>query len=136
MVRAHPRLALFTVAYLVGFLAYGLAIGSDVAVPYVVLIVLMILVVCRLDRRSDLGGGVLWGLAVWGLRAHGRPGRGRAQPDLRVFATLILPETNVGGYINTGWDLVFNLAGGIAATIWLVRCGRRSPAATGPAGPG
>ncbi|NQV25164.1 MAG: hypothetical protein HQ518_12440 [Rhodopirellula sp.] len=25
--------------------------------------------------------------------------------------TLALPETNIGGYINTGWDLVPNLVG-------------------------
>ena len=24
---------------------------------------------------------------------------------------LTLPETNIGGYINTGWDLVSNLVG-------------------------
>lgn len=51
-------------AYLVGFLVYRLAIGSDVAVPYVVPIVLMIVLVCRLHRQFDLGGGVLWGLAA------------------------------------------------------------------------
>jgi len=25
--------------------------------------------------------------------------------------TLTLPETNIGGYINTGWELVSNLVG-------------------------
>ncbi len=44
VVRAHPRLALFTVGYLAVFLLYGLAIGSDVAVPYVVLIVLIFII--------------------------------------------------------------------------------------------
>jgi hypothetical protein len=30
-------------------------------------------------------------------------------------ATRLLPETNVGGYDNTGWDLVANLVGTLAA---------------------
>jgi len=57
----------FTAVYLAVFAAYGTAIGSDVAIPYVVLIVAVIVFVCRLDGRYDLGGGVLWGLSVWGL---------------------------------------------------------------------
>lgn len=49
------------------FLLFGVAIGSDVAVPYTVLIALMIVLVCRLDQRCDLGPGTLWGLSIWGL---------------------------------------------------------------------
>ena len=37
----------------------------------------------------------------------------------RSVATLLVPETNVGGYVNTSWDLVSNLIGAIAAAIWL-----------------
>src|SRR5205823_1673364 len=42
VVRAHPRLAAFTLGYLAVFLVIGLIVGSDVAVPYVVLIALLI----------------------------------------------------------------------------------------------
>lgn len=183
--RAHPRLAAFTIAYLVVFFVFGLVVGSDVAVPYVVLIVALLVPVCRLDKRFGLGTGVLWGLAIWGCGhlaggvipldgdrtlynavlgfdlirfdrlvhafgfgfatlACGKVMR-RWLPEARVwpgpavmivlaglgvgalneilefFATLVLPETNVGGYDNTGWDLVFDLLGGIVAAIWLVR---------------
>lgn len=40
---------------------------------------------------------------------------------VEFVATLLIPETNVGGYRNTGWDLVSNLTGAtVAATlIWL-----------------
>lgn len=185
VVRAHPRLALFTTAYLAVFLVYGLAVSSDVVVPYIVLIVGLVVLVCRLERQSSLGIGVMWGLAVWGC-AHlaggvipldgdrtlynaivgidlirfdrlvhafgfgyatlvcgkvmrrwipaGRLafgpatmivfaglGVGALNEILEFIATLVLPDTNVGGYVNTGWDLVFDLAGGIVAVIWLTR---------------
>lgn len=199
--RAHPRLAVFSAAYLAVFLVAGLAIGSDVAIPYVVLIIAIMAFVCRLDRPYELGGGVLWGLSVWGLlhlaggivpigsgggvddrtlynavlplelfhfdrlvHAFGfgmatvacgkvllrlvpsirpawpdrndssRPttatyvlivlaglGVGAANEILEFISTLVLPETNVGGYDNTGWDLIFDLAGGIIGTVWLAR---------------
>jgi uncharacterized membrane protein YjdF len=194
VVRAHPRLAAFTLSYLAVFLGVGLAIGSDVAVPYVVLILVLIAVVCRLERRFQLGAGVLWGLSVWGfghlaggvipldgdrtlynavlgvellhydrlVHAFGFGfatlvcGRvlarwlpsGRITPAAAVLvvlaglgvgavneivefaATLLLPHTNVGGYVNTGWDLVFDLLGAIVAATWLVRAPDRLGART------
>ena len=36
---------------------------------------------------------------------------------IEFIATLTIPETNVGGYNNTGWDLVFNLIGCALAAI-------------------
>ena len=192
VVRAHPRLALFTLAYLAVFLVYGLAVGSDVAVPYVVLIALLIVLVCRLEVRFGLGSGVLWGLSLWGLGhlaggvipldggrtlynavlgvelfhfdrlvhafgfgfatlacgkvlRHWLPqqrlvtlgqgvlvvlagvGVGAINEIVEFGATLVLPHTNVGGYVNTGWDLVFDLAGGVVATWWLLRRDARRP---------
>lgn len=184
VVRAHPVLAWFTLAYLVVFLGYGVAIGSDVAVPYTVLIAALVVLVCRLDVKYDLGTGALWGLSVWGaghlaggvipldgdrtlynavlglellhfdrlvhafgfgfatlacgrvmLRLLPEPrltraaavlvvlaglGVGAVNEIVEFFATLVLPHTNVGGYVNTGWDLVFDLIGGIVAAVWLV----------------
>lgn len=38
-------------------------------------------------------------------------GFGGLNEVIEFFLTLTLPETNIGGYINTGWDLVSNLAG-------------------------
>ena len=188
VVRAHPRLAAFTVAYLAFFLVYGLAVGSDVAVPYFVLIVLLIVLVCRLEVRFGLGAATLWGLSVWGLGhmaggivplgddrtlynavlgidllhfdrlvhafgfgfatlacgkvlRHWLPGQrigtagqavlvvlaglgvGALNEIVEFAATLLLPDTNVGGYVNTGWDLVFDLSGGCVAGWWLLRTG-------------
>ena len=46
-------------------------------------------------------------------------GEARLVPE--TTATLLVPETNVGGYINTGWDLVANTVGATVAVclIWL-----------------
>lgn len=192
VVRAHPGLAAFTVTYLAVFLAVGVAVESQVAIPYVVLILLLVVLVCRLEVRFGLGGGVLWGLSVWGLGhlaggivpldgdrtlynavvgvelfhfdrlvhafgfgfatlACGKVLRswlpsGRVTAGMAVLvvlaglgvgavneivefaATLILPETNVGGYVNTGWDLVFDTLGAVVAAWWLVRSAAREPA--------
>jgi hypothetical protein len=42
-------------------------------------------------------------------------GFGAMNEIVEFAATMISPSTNVGGYVNTGWDLVFNLAGAIIA---------------------
>ena len=42
-------------------------------------------------------------------------GFGAVNEVVEFLITLIVSNTNVGGYINTGWDLVANLVGAIAA---------------------
>lgn len=48
-------------------------------------------------------------------------GFGAANEVVEFIATRLLPSTNVGGYANTGWDLVSNLVGTViaAALIYL-----------------
>ncbi|MCZ6918217.1 MAG: DUF2238 domain-containing protein, partial [Gemmatimonadetes bacterium] len=60
-----------------------------------------------------------FGLMV--LSAAAGLGFGALNEVVEFVATLLIPETNVGGYRNTGWDLVANLFGAtVAATlIWL-----------------
>ncbi len=60
-----------------------------------------------------------FGLMV--LAAAAGLGFGALNEVVEFVATLLIPETNVGGYRNTGWDLVANLFGAtVAATIiWL-----------------
>lgn len=52
-------------------------------------------------------------------------GFGAANEIVEFAATLSLPETNVGGYVNTGWDLVSNLSGGIVAALIVRMTGGR-----------
>lgn len=42
-------------------------------------------------------------------------GFGAANEVVEFLATIMLPGTNVGGYENTGWDLVANLVGSVTA---------------------
>jgi len=42
-------------------------------------------------------------------------GLGAMNELIEFAATLLVPETNVGGYVNTGWDLVSNFVGATAA---------------------
>ena len=46
-------------------------------------------------------------------------GFGALNEIVEFIAVLSLPNTNVGGYINTGWDLVANAVGCVAAAIGL-----------------
>ncbi|MGI9120184.1 MAG: DUF2238 domain-containing protein [Acidimicrobiales bacterium] len=188
--RAHPRLAACTLVYLFGFLTAGILVGSDLAIPYALVIGTLVVLVAALERRVDLGPGVLWALAAWGsfhmaggvipigggrtlynawlLPGHllrydqavhafgfgyatlacgkvlrrwlpdGRVGAGPAamvvlagmgvgalNEVFEFFATLVLEDTNVGGYDNTGWDLVADLVGALAAAAWLTTSSRR-----------
>jgi uncharacterized membrane protein len=44
-------------------------------------------------------------------------GFGALNEVIEFAATLLVPETNVGGYRNTGWDMVSNLVGTVAAAL-------------------
>ena len=47
-------------------------------------------------------------------------GLGALNEILEFLAVKTIPETNVGGYDNTLWDLVFNLIGATIAATWAV----------------
>ena len=51
------------------------------------------------------------------LCAAAAMGFGALNEVVEFAATLLVPETNVGGYINTGWDLVSNLIGAVLAAL-------------------
>ncbi|MFO7871265.1 MAG: hypothetical protein R6V03_07535 [Kiritimatiellia bacterium] len=51
------------------------------------------------------------------LAAAAAQGFGAINEIIEFAATLSLPETNVGGYVNTGWDLVSNLSGSVIAAV-------------------
>ena len=51
-------------------------------------------------------------------------GFGAMNEIVEFAATLLMEDTNVGGYENTGWDLVANLAGGLVAAFIIRRGGR------------
>ncbi|MFV1996026.1 MAG: hypothetical protein ACC661_11380 [Verrucomicrobiales bacterium] len=49
-------------------------------------------------------------------------GFGALNEVVEFVATLTLPNTNVGGYVNTGWDLVANLLGCALAALIIYFC--------------
>ena len=55
-------------------------------------------------------------------------GLGAINEIIEFIAVKTLPETNVGGYDNTLWDLIFNLIGGLLAVGWLTVRRRRQAA--------
>lgn len=63
-----------------------------------------------------------WGLMV--LCAIAGMGFGALNEVIEFAATLAVPDTNVGGYVNTGWDLVSNMVGSFAAAGLIWRRGR------------
>lgn len=63
------------------------------------------------------------------LAAAGGMGFGALNEVIEFVATLLVPETNVGGYRNTGWDLVANLVGATTAVLlirWRAGAGDRA----------
>ncbi|NKB89386.1 MAG: DUF2238 domain-containing protein [Acidobacteria bacterium] len=56
-------------------------------------------------------------------------GFGAMNEVIEFAATILVPETNVGGYMNTGWDLVANLVGVTIAAIWIGVRGHRETSA-------
>lgn len=66
--------------------------------------------------RRSFGALVLAGAAGMGF--------GGLNEVIEFAAVLLVPETNVGGYVNTGWDLVSNLVGVVVAMV-ILRLGKR-----------
>jgi uncharacterized membrane protein YjdF len=69
-----------------------------------------------LRRRIDLGGSLTGPLV---LSAASGMGLGALNEVIEFVATLLVPDTNVGGYVNTGWDLVSNLVGSTSVAVWI-----------------
>lgn len=59
------------------------------------------------------------------LCALGAMGCG-ALNEVVEFAATLMTDTNVGGYVNTGWDLVSNMTGAVLAAVMLWLAGTRA----------
>jgi hypothetical protein len=67
----------------------------------------------RLPRETRPGVGLGFVVALAGM------GVGALNEVLEFLSTRVLAETNVGGYENTGWDLVYNALGAGIAALWI-----------------
>ncbi|SFI70469.1 hypothetical protein [Planctomicrobium piriforme] len=83
-------------------------------------------------RRAFENRGVAvtpsFGLLI--LCVAGGMGFGALNEVVEFLATRLMPNTNVGGYENTGWDLVFNLLGSVIAAVLIGVCGKKEKPAT------
>jgi hypothetical protein len=70
--------------------------------------------------RTSLPGGIRPGAGIGFVVALAGMGVGALNEVLEFLSTRVLAETNVGGYENTGWDLVYNGIGAAAAAAWVV----------------
>ena len=78
-------------------------------------------------RRVNVPAHDLRPTAPWlTLCALAGMGLGGLNEVVEFAATLLMPKTNVGGYVNTGWDLVSNGLGCAVAAIGLWIAGRRN----------
>jgi hypothetical protein len=66
-------------------------------------------------RKRGVDVEPTWGLLI--LCVASGMGFGAANEIVEFIATITLPSTNVGGYENTGWDLVANFVGCVIAAI-------------------
>lgn len=78
-------------------------------------------IVSQVLRQQD-GRPVRPTLGILTLCGAAGMGFGALNEVIEFIAVLTLPNTNVGGYENTGWDLVANLVGVILAAI-IIRWG-------------
>lgn len=76
-----------------------------------------------LQRTGSLQLQPTFGLLV--LSAAAGAGFGALNEVVEFIAVLTIPNTNVGGYENTGWDLVANLIGASTAAV-MIRFGSKS----------
>ncbi len=73
--------------------------------------------------RSGDAARPTFGLMV--LAAAAGMGFGALNEIVEFIAVLLVPETNVGGYVNTGWDLVSNFIGSTIAGVTIYTTGRK-----------
>lgn len=66
---------------------------------------------------ANSGVGVQPTFGLLSLCVAAGMGFGAANEVVEFIATILIPGTNVGGYQNTGWDLVANLVGCVIAAV-------------------
>ncbi len=71
-----------------------------------------------IDKDRRMSGGIALVVALAGM------GIGALNEVFEFAASQLNPESNVGGYLNTGWDLVYNTLGCVLAALYVFRSER------------
>lgn len=77
-------------------------------------LVMFLLVKPLLQKRAKMGTSIFIVTLMAGF------GVGALNEMIEFIATILVPETNVGGFINTSLDLVSDFIGALLATIYIV----------------
>ncbi len=126
-------LAALAVAHLAGGLIrvgdgvlYNASLGSEVFqydhLVHSSAVLVGTLVVWTLFARPDLGRGRPVSTVVWTLAGLGL---GAVNETVEYLTTLVNQGSQVGGYVNTGWDLVSNVVGAVVAGLLIAGTARR-----------
>ena len=85
--------------------------------------------VCWQGLQAIIGRGnpVRPTVGMMTLSAAAGMGFGALNEVVEFAVTIVVPETNVGGYVNTGWDMVANFVGATVAASLIWFLGRRTP---------
>ena len=67
----------------------------------------------RLEARASGGGVLLVLVALMGM------GLGALNEVIELVVSLAVPESGIGGYLNTAFDLAFNMVGAVLAAVWV-----------------
>lgn len=73
--------------------------------------------VLRNSIRKHYGHRLTPTLGIVVLCGAAGMGFGALNEVIEFIATLVLPETNVGDFVNTGWDLVYNTLGALCCCL-------------------
>jgi len=126
----------FSYGVLLGLSAWGLLhmLGGGIIVNGEVLYAYQLLSFLRYDQLVHLFGfGFATLFSYYILKPHLKKmnfavsilllligmGLGALNEIVEFIAVLIMPETGVGGYVNTAWDMVYNTIGATIAVIYL-----------------
>jgi len=67
----------------------------------------------RLEAGGSGGGVLLVLVALMGM------GLGAFNEVIELAVSLAVPESGIGGYLNTAFDLAFNMVGAVLAAVWI-----------------
>jgi len=112
--------AAFTAMYMLASAVDAVVRGNSEFIFYIFVMLVLIALVTWMYRSVAFSAGPLTLCALAAL------GCGALNEVVEFIATLTIPETNVGGYINTGWDLVANTIGAVIAAV-MIRLGGCKP---------
>jgi hypothetical protein len=109
--------AIFTLAYVLGFTAWFLSIGNFEFVVYIATMVALVALVVLSLRKAEYPGPMLWALSIWGL-AH-MAGGGVPVAGSVLYNLHLVPLVETEQYFILKYDQLVH-AYGFGVTAWLL----------------